>query len=164
MNKEMKADHEISLKYAKFLYHGTIKTLVNRISFAKGLIPSENHRFDKNFIMSKENCLYLTTSLARAIYWARLISDRQNDEPILLRIAKEDIIGMLSPDENLEWDETSFQIQNGQIKTFKVIESKDFLKEMDIAYGNGKELLMSEKMKIWDCIEHNRGFREPRFI
>jgi hypothetical protein len=160
MNEAENGDHEISLRYAKFLYHGTSDGLLRKISFKRGLIPPKRHRNATNFIQSKKDCLYVTTSWYRALYWARLVAERRNEDPILLRIRKEDVMGKVIPDENLLFDETSFEIAEGKIPRFTIVEADAFWNEMDIAYGDGKELPEPEKTRIWNCVLNNKGVRQ----
>jgi hypothetical protein len=56
---------------AIYIYHGTTKKLLNRITFIEnGLLTPNSHNFPTNFSQSKKDCLYVTTSLSRAIHWA----------------------------------------------------------------------------------------------
>jgi hypothetical protein len=159
MNETELNDHEISLRYAQFIYHGTSNGLLREISLKRGLIPPKRHKNSTNFVNSKKDCLYVTTSLSRAVYWARLVAERRGEEPIILRIRKEDVIGIITPDENLPFDETAFEIKDAKIPQFAVVEEEAFWNEMDVAYGEGKELPEPEKTRIWNCILNNKGVR-----
>src|SRR5271157_5894576 len=103
MNETGTDDHEISLRYAKFIYHGTSNGILKEIGFKRGLIPPKKHKNSTNFIQSDKDCLYVTTSLSRAVYWARLVAERRNEEPVILRIKKEDVAGKIAPDKNLKF-------------------------------------------------------------
>lgn len=93
---------------------------------------------------------------------SRIITERNGGSQIILKIPKEAIIGKLSRDRNLMWDETSFQAENVKITAFEIIEEDDFWNEIRKAYGFTNGVPSKDYVEIRYAIEHNRGFR-PHF-
>lgn len=156
------SESTIYLKEAKFLYHGTDSNRLRGIKEAEVLIPSNKHDAGTNFSQSLKSAIYLTTSIARAIYWARMSKERNNGDPIIIKIPKETIIGKLYRDRNLMWDETSFQAEDVEIENFEVIEEDGFWNEIRKAYGFANGISSKDYVEIRYAIERNRGIR-PSF-
>lgn len=159
MLDEDSSESTIYLKEAKFLYHGTDSNRLRGIKEAEALIPSNRHDAGTNFSQSLKSAIYLTTSIARAIYWARMSKERNNGDPIIIKIPKEALIGKLYRDRNLMWDETSFQAENIEIENFEVIEEDGFWNEIRRAYGFTNGVPSVDYIGILWAIERNRGIR-----
>ena len=162
-NLEMSADNDdesrMNLKEARFLYHGTTSDRLYEIKEAEALLPSKKHKHGTNFLKSLKSAIYLTTSITRAIYWSRLLTERDGGRQIILKIPKEDICEKLSRDKNLIWDATSFQAEDAKITTFEVIEENDFWNEIRKAYGFTNGFPAKDYVEIRYSIDRNRGIR-----
>jgi hypothetical protein len=152
----------IYLKEARCLYHGTDSNRLSGIQQREALVPSNEHEYGTNFSQSLNSVIYLTTSITRAIYWAKLSVERHKGEPIVIKIPKEAIISQLFRDRNLLWDETSFQVENIEIRNFEVIEEDGFWNEIRKALGFTKGVPSKDYIEIRYAIEHNKGIR-PQF-
>jgi hypothetical protein len=162
MNDEELRENMIYLKEARYLYHGTDSNRLSGIQQREALVPSKAHAYGTNFGVSLNSAIYLTTSITRAIYWARLSVERHKGEPIVVKIPKEAIIRQLFRDKNLLWDETSFQAEDIEIRTFEVIEEDGFWNEIRKALGFTNGVPSKDYIEIRYAIEHNKGIR-PQF-
>jgi hypothetical protein len=149
----------IFLEKALFLYHGTDSNHLRGIKEREALVPSECHEDQPNFSVSLKSAIYLTTSITRAIFWARMATQRHGGSQIILKIPKEVLIGKLSRDWNIMFDETSFQAENIEIRNFEVIEEDDFWNEIRKALGFTNGVPSKDYVAIRYAIEHNRGIR-----
>lgn len=155
----MNSESTICLKNAKFLYHGTDSNHLRGINERKALVPPSEHDLESNYGMSLKSAIYLTTSITRAIFWARMMVDKNGGDRIILKIPKEAVIGKLCRDRNLMWDETSFQVEDVEIKNFEVIEEEDFWNEIRKALGFANGVPSRDYVEIRYAIEKGMGIR-----